>query len=202
MTSSIFKLRYISLLILPSLVYSQDKFCYRDDVGNLDCRDNLEEVPTQYKNKAFFKPAIKNNAVREIQNREIPNRIMPNREIQLEENRNKPSKPPEAILPTTPQELEDSNQLPKAKEFNSVKSSKSPKIQVFIAKWCGYCKALEKFLKKRNVNYERYDVEEDPYGMKIYSQHNTVPITLINNNIVVGFEEKKFEEILDATEPY
>ena len=101
MISNIFKLFFTVLLIIPSLTYSQDKFCYRDDFGNLECKDDLEDIPLVYKNKAFFKPTLKTSIPREIRNPQLINQ-----EIQTE-NRNKPSKLPEVTLPSSP---EDTNQ--------------------------------------------------------------------------------------------
>ena len=49
------------------------------------------------------------------------------------------------------------------------------KVQLFYKQDCLYCKLLENFLIKRNIEYE-----------KIYSEIPGVPLLKINNQIVKG----------------
>ena len=58
-------------------------------------------------------------------------------------------------------------------------------------------------LKKENVSYLRYDVEEDAYGKEVFEEESGgIPITKIGGTTVIGFEERKFRSLLEAQQPY
>ncbi len=67
----------------------------------------------------------------------------------------------------------------------------SKKVEVFVTDWCGYCRKLESFLKKNNIEFTRYNVEKDIKGKLLYSQikgANGVPVTRIGDEIVYGYD--------------
>ena len=170
---------------ITQVAYADDMFCYRDPSSGLSCHKTMEEIPEAHRAGAFYKPST--------------TMIVP----------------PVAVIPTrTPQPYRDPenlNSLPPAKSLDDVGTeSVSPPsetkdnshLQIFVAKWCPHCKAMEKFLKDRGVQYKRYDVESDPFGAEVYEREGTIPISILNGKTILGFDPRKYGELLDAELPY
>lgn len=68
-------------------------------------------------------------------------------------------------------------------------SAEQPRVQVLVTSWCGYCRALEQFLKEREIPYDRYDIEHSSEGMKLHDRlgGGGVPIIKIGGTIIRGF---------------
>jgi len=167
-------------LYLSHVAIAEDAYCYRDLDGNLTCFNSMEEVPELYRPQAFYKPsATKVNS--------LP-------------------------ISKTESNLSSQTSLPPAKsleqetesETRSIKmdSAEKANLEIFVAKWCPHCKALEKFLKERSIHYTKYDVETDEYGAKIYEQEGTLPVSILNGKTILGFDQRQYGEILDAELPY
>lgn len=178
----------VLILFEASFVFANDKFCYRDSHGSLDCKESIEEIPSQYQANAFFKPAI---AIQPQAKKPIERQAVPLPEI-----------------PTPPKESRAFSDLPPARTHDEPELSRENtakedgEIEIFVAKWCPHCKALEAFLTQRKVHYKKYDVEADDYGAQVYEREGTIPITLIKGKTILGFDQRKFGEILDAELPY
>ncbi len=59
---------------------------------------------------------------------------------------------------------------------------------------------MKEFLSQRGVPFTEKNVVEDEAAMEELSQLNlfTTPVTLIDGEVVVGFDRKKLEALLDA----
>lgn len=80
--------------------------------------------------------------------------------------------------------------LAKKKEKNYLNSLRgSPKVQVYVAKGCGYCDELEKFLKMKGIEYSRTDVNEKKlFGLgSERSTYRELPVTKVGNQVIVGY---------------
>ncbi|MEH6344340.1 MAG: glutaredoxin family protein [Bermanella sp.] len=71
------------------------------------------------------------------------------------------------------------------------------KVILYATSWCGYCEKARKFLKKHQVAYFEYDIEESVEGKR---QQNVlggeaVPLLLINGQVIKGYNPK---EILNS----
>ena len=56
---------------------------------------------------------------------------------------------------------------------------------------------------KEKIQFAKFDVEDDEYGKEIYeSEGGGIPITKIGSNTIVGFEETKFQALLESYKPY
>lgn len=143
----------------------------------------MEEIPEAHRAAAFYKPSMNTPAPVERPTRTpqpyhdpvSPNSLPPAKSIEGTDT--------EAGSPTS--ETKDDSHL-----------------QIFVAKWCPHCKAMEKFLKERSVKYRRYDVETDAYGAEVYEREGTIPVTILNGKTILGFDPRKYGEILDAELPY
>jgi glutaredoxin 3 len=73
------------------------------------------------------------------------------------------------------------------------------KITIYSTPSCVYCKMAKEFFAKNNVAYEEFNVGSDLKAreeMVAKSHQLGVPVIDIDGTIVVGFDQKKVEELL------
>ncbi len=66
------------------------------------------------------------------------------------------------------------------------------KVEIYTGRFCGYCHAAKALLTNKGVEYSEVDLSKDhELRIKLVEKHNwrTVPIILINNNLIGGYEE-------------
>ncbi len=74
------------------------------------------------------------------------------------------------------------------------------KVKIYTSPVCTYCHILKIFLKKNNISFEEIDIlEKKQEAEKIFEQtgKKTLPITFIDNNLVVGYDTKRIKELLN-----
>lgn len=68
----------------------------------------------------------------------------------------------------------------------------APLIRIYSARFCGYCRAAERLLTSKGVEYQLIKVDEDPeqldYMREITGRH-TVPQIFIDDFHVGGFDD-------------
>ena len=75
-----------------------------------------------------------------------------------------------------------------------------PKIKIYTTPICPFCHLAKEYLKKRGFEFEEIDVSKDEKSaqeMIEKSKQMGVPVIEINGKIVVGFDRKKIDELLD-----
>lgn len=80
------------------------------------------------------------------------------------------------------------------------KIMKTQKIKIYSTPICPYCIALKDFLKEKNVIFEEIDVSQDKKAAEQIIEKTGqmgVPVIEIDNEIIVGFDREKIEELLD-----
>lgn len=73
------------------------------------------------------------------------------------------------------------------------------RVMIYSTPTCVYCKMAKEFFKKNNIAYEEYDVFSDTKAreeMVEKSQQLGVPVIDIDNNIIVGFDQRTIEQLL------
>ncbi len=73
------------------------------------------------------------------------------------------------------------------------------KVTIYSTPTCVYCKMAKEFFTKNNVAYEEHDVASDLKAreeMFTKSHQMGVPVIDIDNQIVVGFDQKTLEGLL------
>lgn len=73
------------------------------------------------------------------------------------------------------------------------------KVIIYSTPVCVYCKMAKEFFAKNNVAYEEHDVASDMKAreeMVEKSGQLGVPVIDIDNNIVIGFDQKTLEDLL------
>ena len=90
---------------------------------------------------------------------------------------------------------------PSSTDEQSVQSSGQPEIVLYSATWCGYCTAARQFFKDNRIRVTEYDVEntaEGIEGFKKFSEGGGVPLIIIGNETIHGFNEPKLRRKLKA----
>jgi glutaredoxin 3 len=73
------------------------------------------------------------------------------------------------------------------------------KVMIYSTPTCVYCKMAKEFFKKNNVAYEEFDVASDTKAREdmVNKSHQLgVPVIDIDDNIVIGFDQKTLEGLL------
>ena len=73
------------------------------------------------------------------------------------------------------------------------------KVTIYSTESCPWCKKTKEYLKAHKITYTEKDVGSDPEAaqeMIKKSGQQGVPVTDIGGEIVVGFDEDKFKELL------
>ncbi|HEY4506730.1 MAG TPA: Uxx-star family glutaredoxin-like (seleno)protein [Candidatus Paceibacterota bacterium] len=73
------------------------------------------------------------------------------------------------------------------------------KIEIYSTPWCSYCNMAKEYFKKNNFEYTEYDVSTDKVKQQemLNKTHQMgVPVIVINDKVVVGFDRGKIRELL------
>jgi glutaredoxin 3 len=76
-------------------------------------------------------------------------------------------------------------------------------IIVYTSPTCGYCRMLKEFLTQRGISFEERDVSRDPsYAQELVRSTGQmgVPVTIIDGQIVVGFDRARLEQLTTQTQ--
>jgi glutaredoxin-like YruB-family protein len=71
-------------------------------------------------------------------------------------------------------------------------------VKIYTTPSCAWCQKLKEWLKKKKIGYQEMDVtESDNYREEMVEKSNqmAVPAIDLGGEIVVGFDEKRLEEI-------
>ena len=74
-----------------------------------------------------------------------------------------------------------------------------PKVTVYSTPTCPYCVQAKDFLKENNVEFEDVDVAADrarAEEMVEKSGQMGVPVILIDDEVLIGFDKKKLMDVL------
>ena len=76
-------------------------------------------------------------------------------------------------------------------------------VTIYSTPTCGYCKAAKEFFKKHNVKYTEHDVANDTakaQEMIEKSGQMGLPVILIDDEIIIGFDQPKVAKLLNIKE--
>lgn len=73
-----------------------------------------------------------------------------------------------------------------------------PKIKIYTSNTCSHCSAAKEYLKEKELTYEERNVSTDPSAKKelIGMGYMGVPIIIVDDDVVEGFNKNKLDEIL------
>ncbi len=78
-------------------------------------------------------------------------------------------------------------------------SSTTPIVKVYTTPSWPWCATLKEFLDKNGIQYQEFNVAEDKEAfneMMRLSGRNAVPQTVINGEVIIGFNEPALKEKL------
>ncbi len=76
----------------------------------------------------------------------------------------------------------------------------SKKIIVFTTPRCSWCRKVKSYLRKNHVRFKDVDITKDERAARDIVRktgQKGVPVTLVNNRPVIGFDKKKLDRLLD-----
>lgn len=79
------------------------------------------------------------------------------------------------------------------------KKRQQPRVIVFTAPTCGFCRTVKLYLRQRSVRFKEVDVSRDAAAgrdMVRRTGQQGVPVTYIGKKFVVGFDRPKIDELL------
>jgi len=82
----------------------------------------------------------------------------------------------------------------------SRKKQEFPKVLLFTTPTCPHCKHAKRYFRKKNVPFRDVDVSRDRAAardMVRRSGQQGVPVVDIGGQVVVGFNRRKIDKILD-----
>ena len=75
-------------------------------------------------------------------------------------------------------------------------------IKIYSTKECGFCKAEKEFLREHKIEFEEVDVGENKEAAKEMIEKSNqmgVPVTIIDKEIIVGFDKDKISKLLNIS---
>ena len=72
------------------------------------------------------------------------------------------------------------------------------RIIIFTGATCPWGNHVKQYLKEKRFRFREVDVERDPEGARELKRRNImgVPVVLINNQPIVGFDKAKINKLL------
>lgn len=72
-------------------------------------------------------------------------------------------------------------------------------VSIYTTETCGYCKMAKEFFQKNNVQYQEFNVGTDLEKRKEMIEKSGqmgVPVIMVGDDIIVGFNKPKLETLL------
>jgi len=76
---------------------------------------------------------------------------------------------------------------------------KQPKVIIFTTPTCPWCRAAKQYFAQKKIKFTEVDVTRDQRAVKDLIRltgQTGVPVILINNRPVVGFDKAKIDQLL------
>ncbi|MBD3225584.1 MAG: NrdH-redoxin [Caldithrix sp.] len=80
-----------------------------------------------------------------------------------------------------------------------MKSERQPKVIIFTTPTCPHCNTAKRYFKQNSIKFRDVDVSRDQKAaqdMQRRTGQSGVPVILINNRPVVGFDKSKINRML------
>ncbi len=79
-------------------------------------------------------------------------------------------------------------------QTSEYKAHAENEVILYVTSWCSSCKKAERFLRRHNISFQRYDIEKDMAALNRYRQ---VPVMQVNRQLIVGFNEVRLRQALN-----
>ncbi|MGA1192507.1 MAG: glutaredoxin family protein [Bdellovibrionota bacterium] len=84
-------------------------------------------------------------------------------------------------------------------QTSEYKAHAENEVILYVTSWCSSCKKAERFLRRHNISFQRYDIEKDMAALNRYRQFGAqaVPVMQVNRQLIVGFNEVRLRQALN-----
>jgi glutaredoxin-like YruB-family protein len=75
-----------------------------------------------------------------------------------------------------------------------------PKVIIFTTPTCSFCNAAKRYFREKNIRFTEVDISRDQKAaIDLYRRTGQmgVPVILINNRPIVGFDVNKINQMLN-----
>lgn len=75
-----------------------------------------------------------------------------------------------------------------------------PKVVIFTTPTCSFCNTAKRYFREKSIRFTEVDVTRDPRAavdMQRRTGQSGVPVILINNKPIVGFDVNKINSYLN-----
>lgn len=75
-----------------------------------------------------------------------------------------------------------------------------PKVIIFSTPTCSFCNAAKRYFREKNIRFTDVDVSRDESAardMMRRTGQTGVPVILINNRPIIGFDKQKINQMLN-----
>lgn len=79
-------------------------------------------------------------------------------------------------------------------------TSTQPKVIIFTTPTCSFCNAAKRYFREKKIKFKDIDVSRDrraAMDMQRRTGSTGVPVILINNRPIVGFDKPKINRMLN-----
>jgi len=80
-----------------------------------------------------------------------------------------------------------------------MEEKQQPAVKVYTTPTCPYCDQVKKYLKQKDVDFVEYNVAENKERAKEMIEktgQRGVPVTVINDEAIVGFNQEAIDQAL------
>lgn len=77
-----------------------------------------------------------------------------------------------------------------------------PKVIIFSTPTCSFCNAAKRYFREKNIRFTDVDVSRDQSAARDMMRRTGqmgVPVILINNRPIVGFDRTKIDQLLQIS---
>jgi len=72
-------------------------------------------------------------------------------------------------------------------------------VKIYSIPTCPYCKMTKEYLRSKDISFVEYDVSQDQAALEDMvkaSGQTAVPVIVINQEVIVGFDRRRIDSLL------
>ncbi len=87
---------------------------------------------------------------------------------------------------------------PRVMTPSAMAAAAAARVTIYTTDWCGYCKKAKAYMRERGISYVEYDIEKDNDRYVEFKRRggNGVPLIVVGEKTMSGFDSEEFEQML------